>query len=53
MDLEKMKEHIKLCRKNLNSKKIKCCATCPFEEEIIKYDPTLLNKFKQKRTLLK
>lgn len=49
MDLEKLKIHIKLCRKNLKSKRVKCCANCPFEEEIVKHYPELEIMFITKR----
>jgi len=49
MDKEKLKEHIKLCRKNLNSKRVKCCANCPFEEEITREYPELKEKFEGKK----
>ena len=34
MDKAKLAKHVKLCWKNLRSSRVKCCATCPFEEEI-------------------
>ena len=34
MDKTKLAKHVKLCWKNLRSSRVKCCATCPFEEEI-------------------
>lgn len=49
MNKEKLKNHIKLCKRNLNSKRVKCCTNCPFEEEIIKEYPDLKEKFEDKR----
>ena len=49
MDVEKLKNHVKLCRKNLKSNRVKCCATCPFENEIISIYPELKELFKKKR----
>jgi len=49
MDIDKLQKHIKLCRKNLNSKRIKCCSSCPFEEEILSIFPELKEKFIEKR----
>jgi len=49
MDLKRLEKHIKLCKKNLNQQKVKCCAFCPFEEEIIKAYPELASKFEEKR----
>ena len=45
----RMAKHIKLCRKNLKSKRVKCCATCPFEEFIVAYDADLRWWFDVKR----
>jgi len=53
MDKKKLKRHIKLCRRNLSSKRVKCCAYCPFEEEIIKYYPELALLFREKRRSMK
>ena len=49
MDKEKLKEHIHLCHKNLRSLRVKCCATCPFEEEIVGAYPEMGFLFKWKR----
>ena len=49
MDRERLKFHIKLCKKNLKSNRVKCCATCPFEEEIVKEYPELKELFKRKQ----
>ena len=49
MNLERLKHHIKLCRRNLSSARVKCCATCPFEEEIIAVYPELAALFEAKR----
>lgn len=49
MNKNKLINHIKLCRKNLKSSRVKCCANCPFEEEIIKEYPELKRLFEEKR----
>lgn len=49
MDIQKLKTHVKLCRRNLKSERVKCCANCPFEEEIVKYYPDLKVLFENKR----
>jgi len=50
MNVDKLKNHIKLCKKNLKSSRIQCCAECPFEEEIVGYYPELKELFDEKRT---
>ena len=45
----RMEKHIRLCRKNLKSNRVKCCATCPFEEFIVAFDARLQQAFKDKR----
>jgi len=45
VDKEKLKSHIKLCRRNLFNDRVKCCANCPFEEEILSCYPELKSKF--------
>jgi hypothetical protein len=32
-----------LCKRNLKSNRVKCCAQCPFEEEIVSQYPELKN----------
>ena len=49
MNKTKLKNHVKLCRKNLLSDRVKCCANCPFETEIITADPSLALLFSRKR----
>lgn len=49
MDKVKLLIHIKLCKKNLKSSRVKCCATCPFEEEILRVYPELALLFMDKR----
>jgi hypothetical protein len=49
MDKEKLKNHIKLCIKNLKSQRVKCCGQCPFEKEIIKEYSNLKELFLKKR----
>jgi len=53
MDLLKLKKHIKLCRKNLKDSRTKCCANCPFEEEIVLTFPELGLLFDEKREQVK
>ena len=52
MNLTKLKKHIKLCRKNLKDDRTKCCAECPFEDEIVSVYPELSAQFKKKRDYL-
>jgi len=52
MDKERLKVHVRLCRRNLKSARVKCCATCPFEEEILGEYPELKNLFENKREML-
>ena len=52
MDALRLADHIKLCRKNLQSKRVKCCATCPFEEEITSQYPEMAALFSAKRRSL-
>jgi hypothetical protein len=48
-----LKQHIKkLCKPNLRNKRIKYCATCPFEDIIIEEDNTLKELFIKKRSLI-
>lgn len=49
MDVKKLKKHIKLCKRNLNDTRTKCCAECPFEEEIVSVYPELSDRFMRKR----
>jgi hypothetical protein len=49
MDLEKLKKHVKLCKKNLKDMRTKCCASCPFEEEIVAHYPELQELFIKKQ----
>lgn len=53
MNVEKLHIHIKLCKSNLKSKRIKCCANCSFEEEILRYYPELQELFEAKRSFLR
>ena len=52
MNIERMKRHVKLCRRNLRDKRVKCCAQCPFEDEIIFRYPELRELFIAKREIL-
>ena len=49
MDKKRLESHIRLCRKNLKSDRVKCCADCPFEEEIVAEYPELQELFERKR----
>jgi len=44
-----MKHIMSLCVRNLNSKRVKCCAECPFEDQIVKAVPNLKQLFEKKR----
>jgi len=52
MDKDKLSTHINLCRKNLKSDRVKCCASCPFEDEILSVYPDLDIFFSIKREKL-
>ena len=49
MNPDKLKDHIRLCRRNLKSGRVKCCAQCPFEDEIAGAYPELRVLFNRKR----
>jgi hypothetical protein len=49
MNKMKLANHVKLCKKNLKSDRVKCCAECPFEEEITREYPELKCLFELKR----
>ena len=52
-DDAKMKTHLKLCRKNLKSSRVVCCASCPFEDVIVGYDVGMEPLFKAKKALIR
>jgi hypothetical protein len=52
MDIQKLKQHIKLCVKNLKSNRVKCCGNCPFEDDILRVYPSLWTAFARKRELI-
>ena len=52
MNLEKLAVHVRLCRKNMNDKRVVCCANCPFEEEIIREYPDMAELFEKKRGMV-
>ena len=52
MDKKKLAKHVKLCKRNLRSDRVVCCANCPFEEEIVGEYPELEEKFNRKRLSL-
>lgn len=49
MNADRLAHHVALCRRNLCSPRVKCCAGCPFEEEIVAAYPELAALFKAKR----
>ena len=51
MNKEKLSKHVRLCRKNLKTKRVKCCLDCPFEEEISNEYPDVKELFKERRTI--
>ena len=49
-----LRQHVKkTCRPNLEDSNVICCATCPFEDEIIETYPELEELFIAKRCLKK
>jgi len=54
----KLKNHLKLCKKNLKSDRVKCCSNCPFEDmivledELMSKDKVMKQLFKNKRKML-
>ncbi len=53
MDKNKLVNHVKLCRRNLKSKTVKCCLNCPFEEEITNEYPEMGDLWAIKRLIEK
>lgn len=53
MNLKKLANHVRLCKRNLLSERVVCCGSCPFEEEITSHHPSLKSLFVQKRKFLK
>ena len=49
---ELLVNHLKLCRKNLKSNRVKCCTECPFEDEIVEVAPTMAKLFEAKRHMI-
>jgi len=45
VNIDLLKNHIKLCKTNLKRDNIKCCLSCPFEEEIVKLYPEMADLF--------
>lgn len=52
MNTERLQTHVALCRRNLKSERVKCCANCPLEEEIVGAYPELKAWFQAKRQIL-
>jgi hypothetical protein len=48
-DRKKLEKHVHLCIRNLASDRVKCCATCPFEDQIVAAYPELRGWFRNKR----
>lgn len=53
MIAERLEKHLKLCARNLKSNRVKCCASCPWEDEIVAARPQWLRYFESKRKRLK
>lgn len=53
VDEVKLEKHLKLCRRNLKSDRVKCCAECPFEKIIEGADVGLSILFDEKRCKIK
>jgi hypothetical protein len=50
MMIGRLKKHVDtLCRRNLKSDRVKCCAQCPFEDDITELYPGLESDFERKR----
>jgi len=53
LDLVLLVQHVnKLCIHNLHSKRVKCCASCPFEGIITSQLPFTIPLFEQKRQMI-
>lgn len=52
VDTDRLSKHIKLCRKNLKSNRVVCCANCPFEAAVVHEDMDLYLLFEAKRKML-
>ncbi len=52
-DRAKLAAHVRLCRKNLKSSHVKCCARCPFEAIITDAYPDTAALFAAKRAVLR
>ena len=48
-----IEKHLKLCTRNLRSKRVRCCADCPFEDVIVAHRPCLKKLFVAKRKNLR
>lgn len=48
----RLEKHLKLCRKNLGDKRVRCCASCPFEDELVSARPEMKKLFMAKRKML-
>jgi len=49
MDRDRLRKHVRICRRNLRNMRVKCCAECPFEEELTEVYPELTQLFEAKR----
>ncbi len=48
INLKKMREHIKLCKRNLNGR-ARCCLSCPFEKLICMIYPDMKEYWTRRR----
>jgi len=49
VDRARLDSHVRLCRRNLRSKRVACCASCPFEKLIVGHDAGMAPLFEAKR----
>jgi len=52
IDEQILARHLRLCRRNLKSDRVKCCAACLFEPIITAHAPELAELFARKRAAL-
>ena len=53
MNLKKLQNHVKLCKRNLKSKRVICCAECAFEDDITTHFPDMKKLFIKKRKYIR
>ncbi len=49
VDKDNLDRHLNLCRRNLKSDRVKCCASCPFEKIIVGHEIGMTSLFAAKR----